>query len=83
MGKCLLSLGNSLELYKMAAKMVGGKRDQGKRSFNVLATPGRPNASPARKLKKGDIDQVNNSETDEQEGQISALIEGILDAKLD
>ena len=64
--------------------MAGGKCDQGKRSIsNVLATPGRPNASPARKLKKGDIDQTNNSEIDEQEGRIAALIEGILDAKLD
>lgn len=68
----------------MAAKMAGGKCDEGKRRFNnVLATPGRPNASPARKLKKGDIDQVNNSEIDEQERRIAALIEGILDAKLD
>ena len=64
--------------------MAGGKCDQGKRRFNnVLATPGKPSTSPARKLKKGDIDQVNNSEIDEQEGRIAALIEGILDAKLD
>ena len=63
--------------------MAGRKCDQGKQSFNNgLATPGTPAASPARKLKKGDIDQVNNSEIPEQEGRIAALLEGILDAKL-
>ena len=64
--------------------MAGGKCNQGKWRFNnVLATPGRPNASPARKLKKGDTDPVNNSEIGEQEGRISALIKIILKAKLE
>ena len=70
--------------YIMSAKLAAAKRDQGKRSFNdVPATPGRSNVSPARKQKKGDSDTENNSKIDEQERRIAAMIEGMLDAKLD
>lgn len=74
-------------LRQMAEKMAAGKSGQTKRAFiNVPSTPGRPNASPLRKQKKGggiDPNEDGKDAFQEQEQRIATIINNILDAKLE
>lgn len=64
--------------------MAADKSDPGKRTYrNVLATPGRENASPARKQRKGEHNDANNKELDGQEQRIATIINDMLDSKLE